>query len=993
MRTNRVSLVGLLVLSGCIGAGVDGEDAESSEQNLGVLWDDPSVGPTGRWPGQNEFESAGPWTHVWGPMFKSAAGAAPESADASRAIEESDIVKVVGNTLYALNPYRGLLIIDITTVDSPKIKGRLNILGTPQEMYVRGSTAYVLLNDYYTFSAGQEYGAKVLVVDLSSKKKPVVESEFSITGFVSDSRLVGDALYVVSTDYNYGPDSSEVTTHIRSLNIADASDVVEVDDVTFPGDGNLIHVTEENIFVAKYAYPNMNVQAVDISDPQGAMVVGGELAVEGMIQDRFMMDYADGTLRVVGHSWDDGGHIFVQTAALQNGAFSPLGKLDLGGIGQLTAARFDGERVYLVHQVRVDPLDVVDLSNPSTPVLVDRIEIPGWLEHLEVRDGRIIGIGFDQAGTPAPAKLCPGTVYEPLTEGRQLSVALYDVSAAGLVCEGARVRFGTGDWAWSGAFYDDKALKYLSDDNLLLVPFSSWDEAGNHNAVQLIDVQLDTMQLAVRGTVPNASQVDRSFVAKNRLMAMGMRELTVANIADRDAPVVTRKLELARNVTAFAPAGPKGYGVQLVSGDWNENAELRVVQLATPDAEQADAVGFVPVDAPAGDLFVDGDIVTVVSRIYDEQGQRARISNFDLFDPSNPEKIGEIELPVGYGHNMHPMNRMRYLPTQDVVRVRPDLFVVSAPYEAGMKYSVVSIANPWNPETVFEHEKPSDKTVVMDLKTWWNDLYVVSYTPLEVETPAIEGEFAVVDPVPAAEGSPDGVAAKMMPYYAPTQERVQYHVTRVTFANDGTPTLGKAINVPGRLVDVSSDGKIWTLLDTRWNDNSDGTQEKAMFSVKLNKKQTKATLLDGLNVESGVDDITVRKGAAYYTVMWPDWSGPVVQVNELGEVVQPANPELKLVVVAYGNPAAIHEASRTTVSDDGSYGTLLDVREAGGDRFAFISTGWGGLAVFDVTKKNSPTLFDFVRSNAGYSSIVVDAASKTAFAAGQYYGVEKISLK
>jgi hypothetical protein len=117
----------------------------------------------------------------------------------------------------------------------------------------------------------------------------------------------------------------------------------------------------------------------------------GAATVDGYVQDRFMMDFQGDYLRVVSHDWNDGGHIFVsmlqadRAARTLKFAGTPL---DLGGIGQLTAARFAEDRVYLVHQVRVDLLDVVDLSNPESPVRLSSLEIPGWLEHIEVRGDR-----------------------------------------------------------------------------------------------------------------------------------------------------------------------------------------------------------------------------------------------------------------------------------------------------------------------------------------------------------------------------------------------------------------------------------------------------------------------------------------------------------------------------------------------------------------------------------------------------------------------------
>ena len=47
------------------------------------------------------------------------------------------------------NPtWRGLQIIDLTSLDGPKVIGRAAIYGWPKEMYVRGNNAYVIVSDY-----------------------------------------------------------------------------------------------------------------------------------------------------------------------------------------------------------------------------------------------------------------------------------------------------------------------------------------------------------------------------------------------------------------------------------------------------------------------------------------------------------------------------------------------------------------------------------------------------------------------------------------------------------------------------------------------------------------------------------------------------------------------------------------------------------------------------------------------------------------------------
>jgi hypothetical protein len=110
----------------------------------------------------------------------------------------------------------------------------------------------------------------------------------------------------------------------------------------------------------------------------------------------------------------------VTTARIQDGALVTLGESpDIAPTEQLRAARFLGDRAYLVTFFQVDPLFVVDLADPAHPRALGTVELPGFSEYLQpldaghlltigrdVRDGRLLGVAlrlFDVADPTAPA--------------------------------------------------------------------------------------------------------------------------------------------------------------------------------------------------------------------------------------------------------------------------------------------------------------------------------------------------------------------------------------------------------------------------------------------------------------------------------------------------------------------------------------------------------------------------------------------------------------
>src|SRR6516164_5954997 len=71
-----------------------------------------------------------------------------------RSIQEADIYKLVGNTLYILSSKRGLEIVDVTDVQSPKLLSTLPTQSSPRQIYVERETAYVLTSNVDDIDCG-----------------------------------------------------------------------------------------------------------------------------------------------------------------------------------------------------------------------------------------------------------------------------------------------------------------------------------------------------------------------------------------------------------------------------------------------------------------------------------------------------------------------------------------------------------------------------------------------------------------------------------------------------------------------------------------------------------------------------------------------------------------------------------------------------------------------------------------------------------------------
>ncbi|MEE8171105.1 MAG: beta-propeller domain-containing protein [Phycisphaerae bacterium] len=500
-----------------------------------------------------------------------AAPASEDAAGAVREIEEADILKIIDNTVYVLNRFRGLIIIDASDPDQPSIVGKLEFTGRPVEMFVVGPRAYVI-------SSGDPFGpeplrfggaessiappppsaSKVAVIDVSDPAAPALLGDIQLVGRATASRRVGDVIYVVGRDIAPQPpvtdDSAAPTTFVdrgfvASINVADPENILAVDRETFDGGVENMHVSTQAIFAAGTDYDVdadqavTLVQYVDISDPAGDIQPRGTAAVPGFIRNRFFMDDFDGVLRVVTDSFGFG----FRTARLftldisDPDAIAPLGEVQIIQNETVEAVRFDGPRGYVVTFLRVDPLFVLDLSDPANPAVTGQLEVPGFSTHIEPRGDKLIAVGIDD------------------TQGRRPAVALYDVSDPAAPSQLSRIILGPPNAnTQSQAVFDEKAFKIIDELGLIAIPFNyvdyepvvmvdddgstaqsiladdSYVEPTCVSAVQLIDFLGD--ELVQRGWFDHRGPVQRVGVLGLRAFALSQLGFQTIDIDDRDDP-------------------------------------------------------------------------------------------------------------------------------------------------------------------------------------------------------------------------------------------------------------------------------------------------------------------------------------------------------------------------------------------------------------------------------------------------------------------------
>src|SRR3989338_5666233 len=161
--------------------------------------------------------------------------------------------------------------------------------------------------------------------------------------------------------------------------------------------------------------------------PLATLTVASSGVVPGHLLNQFSMDEWGGNLRTavtVGDRWGFGGSKMVNDVYVFDESLKALGSiLDLGVTERIYAARFIGNRGYLVTFRQTDPFYVLDLSLPTAPKMTGELKIPGYSAYLEpLSETMILGVGREDGGV----KLAIFDVSNPASPTEKAKYSLKD---------------------------------------------------------------------------------------------------------------------------------------------------------------------------------------------------------------------------------------------------------------------------------------------------------------------------------------------------------------------------------------------------------------------------------------------------------------------------------------------------------------------------------------------------------------------------------------
>jgi len=239
------------------------------------------------------------------------------------------------------------------------------------------------------------------------------------------------------------------------------------------------------------------------------------------------MDEKDGYFRIAttdSKSWsseDNTNNLYVLNENLEI-----VGKVEGLAPGErIYSVRFMGNRAYMVTFVQTDPLFVIDLSEPTNPIVLGELKIPGYSKYLHPYDEtHLIGFGED-------TKLVNyGYGDVVTTDGMKMS--LFDVTDPSDPKEMYTEKIG-GKGTYSELLYNHKALLFSKEKNIIAFPISITEENYNVTFQGAIVYGLTLNKgFELKGKISNtANELDKYYSVNSvqRIIYIGDTLYTLSN--------------------------------------------------------------------------------------------------------------------------------------------------------------------------------------------------------------------------------------------------------------------------------------------------------------------------------------------------------------------------------------------------------------------------------------------------------------------------------
>lgn len=451
-------------------------------------------------------------------------------------VDEADIVKTDGKYIYYIAQNK------VYIVNSENLKPESTIAIEsdkeriyPSEIYINKNKLIVLVNSNMVktmqtdvastdetyidrVSGNVEPMSRAIVYDVSDKENPKQIREVALDGYYVNSRMIGDNLYFISSKtvwYYGGIKDDDILPLARDTAVSKEKQRIDCTKIayfegtknnsftmvagfnteknepatteTFYGASEEIYASENNIYITSVDYSynafiereiyKTTIYKFNLEEAKIKLQCKTEM--EGNINNQFSIDEYDGNLRVattLGSGDKTENRLYIYDKDLNE-----IGKIDNMANGEeIYSVRFIGKVGYIVTFKEIDPLFVIDLSDPTKPEIKGELKIPGYSSYIHPYDEtHIIGIGHNTK-----------TNQYGGTQNTTMKMSMFDVSDLENPKEMFSVDIGN-KYAYSEITSNHKALFYNKAKNLIGFPVTITDYNTTKEEFALYTIDLE----------------------------------------------------------------------------------------------------------------------------------------------------------------------------------------------------------------------------------------------------------------------------------------------------------------------------------------------------------------------------------------------------------------------------------------------------------------------------------------------------------------------
>lgn len=492
-------------------------------------------------------------------------------------VDEADVVKTDGQYIYYISDKK----IYIIQANNLEILSKIEIEEEnenfyPEELYIKENRLIILgnSNEYIeekkrrnneeiigdSYSIYSNNMAKALIYDVSNKKNIKQIRTVGLDGNYIQSRMIEDNIYFISRKslrYNIKMEDDDILPMVKDTNINQEKRIIpctdiayfegtesynymivagfniynnnEVNTETFFGASDIIYASEENLYITQPIYKNgffsdkleNIIYKFNMKDSQIHLKCKGK--VEGDLNNQFSMDEYDENLRIATTSSKNGSttnQLYILDEDLKEiGKISNLAKGE-----KIYSVRFMGKVGYIVTFKQIDPLFVIDLSNPKNPVVKGELKIPGYSSYLHpYNETHIIGIGYNTKSNG----------YGGITKAN-MKMSMFDVSDLENPKEMFNINIG-GDYAYSEVINNHKALFYNKDRDLIGFPvtYREYNRSIDKNGFDIFEIDLDKGFKKVgdiKQDINYMTNINRAIYIGNRLYTLSQSQIVLYDL-------------------------------------------------------------------------------------------------------------------------------------------------------------------------------------------------------------------------------------------------------------------------------------------------------------------------------------------------------------------------------------------------------------------------------------------------------------------------------